>query len=346
MPGARARSTASASASVSGRASDSAPVSVSASGRASDSAPSSASASGRAFASAPASPASIEISVLTVTFGRSSALSQKLDSLARQTLDPARFELILCVNDDPDTWQAVQEARPPYRLTTFAMTPRRAAAAARNACAGRARGQLLYLSDDDAVLEPDTLERHVSAHRGLNRPALVVGGIDFVGGAETIRKRPERVHYWNANGVNTSLPRAAFERVGGFPEWLTGYGFEDVVLGYELNRAGLEAVALPDAVVRHLGPDPMRGADLDKARQAGRSAMVVARRIPELAYRVGAHPLLMAFKRILLASPLRGLWGGAAAYEAAFLEGALEARTNGAGATDVAAPAEGRDDDR
>jgi GT2 family glycosyltransferase len=288
----------------------------------------------------------IDISVLTVTFGRWSALSQKLASLARQTLDPARFELILCVNDDPDTWRALQEVRTPYHLSAFSLSPRRGAAAARNACAGRARGELLYLSDDDAVLEPDTLERHVSAHHGRPRPALVVGGIDFVDAAETIRQRPERVRYWNANGVNTSLPRAAFERVGGFPEWLSGYGFEDVVLGYELNRAGLEAVALPDAVVRHLGPDPTRGADLGKARQAGRSAMVVARRIPHLAYRVGAHPALLAIKRVLLASPLRGLWGGAAAYEAAFLEGALEARTNGVEATDAAVPAEGSDDER
>ena len=308
-----------------------------------------ASASAPAAASTAAAPARanpIDISVLTVTFGRWSALSQKLASLARQTLDPARFELILCVNDDPASWRALQEVRTPYHLTAFPLTPRRGAAVARNACAARARGDLLYLSDDDAVLEPDTLERHVSAHRGRQRPALVVGGIDFVDGAKTTRQRPERVRYWNANGVNTSLPRAAFERVGGFPEWLGGYGFEDVVLGYELNRAGLATVALPEAVVRHLGPDPMRGADLDKARQAGRSAMVVARRLPELAYRVGAHPLLLAVKRVLLASPLRALWGGAAAYEAAFLEGALEARTNGAEVADVAAGAEGSDDER
>lgn len=274
----------------------------------------------------PRAAAGVDVSVLTVTFGRLACLRQKLDSLARQTIDPARFELVLCVNDDPDTWSALQRIHMPYRVTPFALAPRRAAAAARNACAERATGELLYLSDDDAVLEPTTLERHLDAHRTLNGPSVVVGGIDFVDDDTTVRRRPDRARYWNVNGVNTSLPRAAFEQVGGFPEWITGYGFEDVVLGFELHRAGLRTVALPDATVRHLGPEPTRGFDLDKARQAGRSAAQVAGRMPQLAYRVGAHPLLLLLKRLVLATPLRRLLGEAAAYEAAFLEGAWEAR--------------------
>ncbi len=272
--------------------------------------------------------AQVELSVITVTFERLPLLQRKLASLAAQTLASERFELVLCVNDDPATAQAVRAMKLPYALVLVIGESRLSASRARNACVARARGRLLYLSDDDAILAPDTLERHLAFHRGQGTPVAAVGAIDMEHEGAVVRARTLRVGAFSVNGVNTSLPAAAFAAAGGFPEWLEGYGFEDVLLGYALQRQGVRTVALPDAPVRHVGADPRWGLDPEKARMAGRNAVRAARRHPELAFALGVHPLSIASKRVALAPPLGALWRALSRssfrYERAFLQGALE----------------------
>ena len=269
-----------------------------------------------------------EISIITVTFGRLNVLRRKLESLTAQTLAPERFELVLCVNDDPETLEFMEDITLPFALTLLPFSERLDVTRARNACVRKAQGELLYLSDDDALLYPETLERHLTLHQAQAKATVVVGGIDFEQDGMVEAVRPARVNYWNLNGVNTSLPKPAFEAAGGFPEWLTGYGLEDVLLGYALKKEGCTFAALPNVGVRHLGANPMRGLQPDKARSAGRNAVRVVKRYPELAFRLGVHPLSLGIKRLAL-SPLVGrIWKrldeGSFHYERAYLEGALE----------------------
>ncbi len=242
----------------------------------------------------------MELSVITVTFGRLGVLRQKLESLGSQTLRKDAFELVLCINADPETLRAVSALTPPFALELIGFERRQGASVARNACAKRASGSLLYFSDDDAILQGDTLERHLAFHKDQAREVAAVGGVDWEHGGRVERMRPRRVGYWNLHGVNTSLPKSVFERAGGFPEWLEGYGLEDVLLGYALETLGVPLKALPEAPVRHLGANPMWGSQPDKAVSAGRNAARVLERHPELAFRLGLHPLLLALKRLYL----------------------------------------------
>jgi len=268
------------------------------------------------------------ISVLTVTYNRRALLEEKLRALARQTLPPNNFELIVCVNGSADgTLEMLRSARTPYPLKVVSFAEGLSIAAARNACVREARGRVLYFSDDDCLPEPATLERHLEAQR---RPCVAVGAITFVHGGAEERWRPRRVGYWNANGANTSVSADAFRAVGGFDEALTGYGGEDLLLGYALKRRGLPFVALPSAPTRHLGPNPVAARNPQKARSAGRNAQRIAARHPELAYRLGVHRALITLKRLALRPPQSLLWRALNAasfhYERAYLEGALEER--------------------
>ena len=206
---------------------------------------------------------------------------------------------MLCVNGDAATLKMLEGVQTPFALTVIALERNEGSARARNACAARARGELLYFSDDDALLRPGILADHLAFHEA-HRNCVAVGGVDWETAAGVERMRPHRVSYWNLHGVNTSLAKSDFSAVGGFPEWLTTYGFEDVVLGYALQRRGLRFVALPDSAVRHIGPNPVAGRQPDKVKSAGRNAVLVAEKYPELALRLGVHPLLLRAKRSLL----------------------------------------------
>jgi len=274
----------------------------------------------------------VELSIITVTHNRRDVILKKLDSLLAQTLEPERFEWLVCVNGcEQGTLEALEKAETPFRLKVIVNTQAEAPAKARNACAQLAEGETIYLSDDDCLLFPDTLARHLAAQR--RKLGVTVGAIRFEHEGASRAWRPGRVGYWNVNGANTSLPSKAFEAVGGFDESLSGYGGEDLLLGYRLKQAGLSFMALPEALVRHLGPDPQRSGDLNKARSAGKNAIKIATRHPELAWRLGVHPLSIWLKRGLLALPLGLVWqrldSVSYAYERTYLAGALEERRRG-----------------
>ena len=278
-----------------------------------------------------------ELSVITVTHNRKAFLEKKLESLRAQSLDASRFEWIVCVNASTDDSLAfLQAASTDFHLTVVAFSEPRSISRARNACTRQAKGQVFYFSDDDCLLAPDTLTRHLNAQHA--RPSVFIGSIRFLPtaspqqpvdlNAPTDNWHPKHVDYWNLNGANSSVPRDVFLTVGGFDERLVHYGGEDLLLGFLLKQQGLVFRALPDAVVTHLGPNPMRARDDVKARSAGRNAGIIAGFYPELSFRLGVHPLLMWFKGLVFLTPLarvfKRLFPAGFAYERAYFMGARE----------------------
>lgn len=269
---------------------------------------------------------SVRLSVITVTHNRCALLEQKLTALAKQTLSPGQFELIVLVNECTDeTRKLLDAAEPPYVLKILVSETNLSPARARNLCIAEATGSVLYFSDDDCLPDPETLAKHLLTQ---TRACVAIGGLEFVHAGQREVWQPERVNFWNTNGANTSVPAASFRAVGGFDESLTGYGGEDVALGYALRASPF--VALPDAKAVHLGPNPVRSGDLDKAYSAGCNAQRLASRYPALAYRLGVHRVLLEFKRWALLGLPRHLWRRFApqlyAYERAYLQGALKER--------------------
>ncbi len=269
---------------------------------------------------------SVQLSVITVTHDREALLRQKLAALEAQTLPPEQFEVVVLANACTDeTAKLLEETQTPYRLRVQVSPELLSPARARNLCAAAATGRVLYFSDDDCLPAPETLRKHLAEQL---RPCVAVGGLEFIAANHTERWSPQRVGFWNLSGANTSVPAAAFRRVGGFDETLSGYGGEDVALGFALKE--LPFVALPDAPAQHLGPNPVRSGDLQKAYSAGRNARRLAGRYPALKYRLGVHWGLLALKRFALLGPPRLFWQRLApevyAYERAYLLGALEER--------------------
>lgn len=276
-------------------------------------------------------PAPPELSVITVTHARRELVLQKGDTLSRQTIGADAFEWVVLVHEDVDGTEgalrafASERAAFPVRIEVRGRL--RSIGAARREAVAAARGPTLVFSDDDCLAAPDLLERHRACQR--TAAGVWLGPVTFRSEGREDRWMPAPA-WWQLNGANASLPREAYRAVDGFDEALEGYGGEDLLLGYRLHRAGVPFQACPDAAVVHVGPNPVAGADPEKARQAGANAARIAGRYPELAYRLGVTPWLMRLKALLYDAPwtpaLARIGGGRFAYERAYYHGAKARR--------------------
>ena len=94
---------------------------------------------------------------------------------------------------------------------------------------------------------------------------------------------------------NCSVRRSDLDRVGRFDEAFTGYGHEDLELGYRLQHAGVHIEYAPEAVNYHWHPVPY---DQQQGRMelAGRSTVRFFRKHPtfDVRLRLGMTPLSLA----------------------------------------------------
>lgn len=283
------------------------------------------------------------ISVITASRNRRSYLLRKLVSLREQQLQPGLFEWVISLDGSTDDSALVLERelseRPPAFAVTVGVNPGPGGAAgARNHAVSLSSGRLLLLSDDDVLLPPGCLAAHVAAHR--QEKSVVIGDLRLpaeqrVGTArEPFEKLPDyggRGVWTNITGANTSLPRTAFDAVGGYDSGFRDYGGEDSDLGLRLKRHGYPILRSPAAWAVHDGS--VLG-DAAKAESAGRAGVRVWRKLGGLepAFMLGVHPLMLSLKSLVFSTPLRRLLPGAYAdYESAYLHGArleLEAGSN------------------
>ncbi|HLA63663.1 MAG TPA: glycosyltransferase family 2 protein, partial [Rhodothermales bacterium] len=122
-------------------------------------------------------------------------------------------------------------------------------AAARNAGARAARGDVLFFVDADVVVRPDTLARVRRAFAEDAGLAALIGSYDDTPGDPGFLSQyrnllhhhthqtahGEARTFWGACGA---IRQAAFHAVGGFDEAYREPSVEDIELGYRLVRAG------------------------------------------------------------------------------------------------------------
>jgi glycosyltransferase involved in cell wall biosynthesis len=112
--------------------------------------------------------------VIVPTYNRPARLSRCLEGLARQDAGRAVFEVMVVDDGGADPLDAVVE---PFRAQLDVRLLRQAnagPAAARNAGAAAARGQLLAFTDDDCIPAPDWLTQLMRTHERF--PTGLIGG--------------------------------------------------------------------------------------------------------------------------------------------------------------------------
>ncbi|MBC5798423.1 MAG: glycosyltransferase family 2 protein [Candidatus Eremiobacteraeota bacterium] len=259
-----------------------------------------------------------ELTVVIPTYNRLETLREVIPSLLRQDVSAQRYDIVVADSNSND-------GTADY-LATVARTDVRVRhlpgayagrAAARNAGIAAARGDLVLFTDADIIAAPDLLRHHLARHRADGDLAVV--GMELQVGSfaeyERLRDHPaqrrplhppsrKRLSWLYFLTGNASVRKRDLERVGCFDESFTGYGHEDLELGYRLAHAGVTLFYQPRAVNYHWHPVPY---DEQKSKMtlAGRSTVRFYRKHPHFTVRarLGMTPLSLSLHAVLRRTP-------------------------------------------
>lgn len=202
-----------------------------------------------------------EVSVIVPSHARRLRLRWLLNSLEEQTLDPARFEVIVVHDYDDEDTRNVIERHPltaagvlrQIRIEPGTGHPARQ----RNLGWRAATAPLVAFTDDDCRADPGWLDAYLAA--ASQHPGAIVQGVT--------RNEPYEIETWAAPHVrtldiphppneflqtcNVLYPRELLERLDGFDERFEAPAGEDTDLGLRAAEAGAEIRGAYDAVVYH-----------------------------------------------------------------------------------------------
>ncbi|MFZ0522019.1 MAG: glycosyltransferase [Candidatus Acidiferrales bacterium] len=206
-------------------------------------------------------------SVIVPTYNRQRVLAECLDALARQSVAPDIFEVIVVDDGSSDETERVcRDFKPSYSFQ-YLRQLNAGAGAARRRGVQHARGEYLVLFNDDTISAPDLLAQHWKAHRDCpHERQAVLGDFRFPAAAQDralarfLIESPfffpqatlQAGTYWEYTYVitcNLSVKREAVLAVGSFdPRFRVA---EDSDLGLRLSRRGFGVRYVPEAQAVH-----------------------------------------------------------------------------------------------
>jgi len=178
----------------------------------------------------------LAVSVIITTYNRAEALAETLRALGEQSLDPARYEIVVVDNGCVDaTPEVLAGFAPRCGFIPLRVAENAGISGARNLAISRARGEILVLVSDDLIVPPGFLAAHLETHRRF--PGYwVVGGfrqldsltdspfgrfLDHLEQSfeESRKASPIEPEIWelrHPTARNLSIPRADLDRIGLF----------------------------------------------------------------------------------------------------------------------------------
>ena len=222
------------------------------------------------------------VSVVVPARNAEATLPRALEALAAQELGE-EYEVVVVDAGSTDRTAELVEASGFARLVGSDQV---GPAHARNLGAASTTGDLLAFTDADCFPEPGWLAAGVAALQGA----------DLVQGAVHPDRSARMGPFDRSIGVgreiglyetaNLLVRREAFDRVGGFKEWLAPdigppHMAEDILFGWEVRRAGGVTRFCADSVVQH-AVFPRNGWEFVAERRRERYFPDIARTVPEL----------------------------------------------------------------
>ncbi len=200
----------------------------------------------------------MRISVIIPAFNARNELALSLKSLAHSVFRP--HECIVVDDGSTDDSAVVAGA---LNATVIRLSHQAGPAAARNAGAAIATGDILFFVDADVCVQPDTLQRIDCSFEADPSLSALIGSYDdtpfekdFLSQYRNLMHhfvhqtgREEASTFWSGCGA---IRTSAFRDVSGFDESYTRPAIEDIELGYRLKLRSHKLVLDHDLTVKHL----------------------------------------------------------------------------------------------
>ncbi len=212
----------------------------------------------------------LDISIVMPTYNRIDTLREVIPTLLDQTLSAGRYEIVIADSQSTDgTVQFLAEIQAHDGRIRYVPGPYAGRGAARNAGIQAARAPVVLFTDADILASPTLLERHAQGHAAAGTTRIAIVGCELqvrsLDDYRTQRDRPDtrrplhpatrrRLSWLYFLTGNASVRRDDLLRVGCFDEQFTGYGHEDLELGYRLEKDGVEIHYDARAVNYHWHP--------------------------------------------------------------------------------------------
>lgn len=221
----------------------------------------------------------MQISVIIPTYQRPAKIAACVAALARQSLDPGAYEVLVGLDGhDPEAGRAAERAWSEAGGQNLRVVEceKMGLAAVRNRLLEAARGRIMLSTNDDVLAERRFLEAHVRAHAEAGRTVVVSGSspwvvhepdrmfdrliretsmVFFYPAMDTAEAGADRGRDWgfrHAWGLNMSTPMDAAREVGGFGVYPAKYGYEDNEFAFKLaQKYGAPVLYRPEAVAWH-----------------------------------------------------------------------------------------------
>lgn len=192
----------------------------------------------------------MKVSLITTVLNASDRVGAFLESVAWQTR-PADEVIVVDGGSTDGTLEILREAKDDVSLLE---EPGANIARGRNLAIASATHDVIAVSDADCVLERDWLERLLEpleagadVSMGFYRPLAD----SFLGRAMACVNLPDADELdettFMPSGRSVGFTKEAFERAGGYPEWLD-IG-EDMFVDHRFRELGLDMRLAPDAIV-------------------------------------------------------------------------------------------------
>ena len=210
--------------------------------------------------------------IVLCTYNRAALLGEALASIRDIDYPPAEFELLVIDNNSTDDTKGIAEkfsASAPFSVR-YILEKKRGLSAARNTAIKNARGEYLFLTDDDQLVDRNVLKEHKKMIDKYGA-RVIQGNIDvtFPDGrpawlGDDLARWLGRIPYdkegttpVELHGGNLVFKKEIFDMIGGFREdlgkGLTGYS-ADTDLSRKLAAAGEKIIFAPKALIYHIIP--------------------------------------------------------------------------------------------
>jgi GT2 family glycosyltransferase len=246
------------------------------------------------------------------TYNRRETLEQVLPTILEQTYPRDAYEIILSDSGSTDGTREMVEAMniPNLRMITG---ENRGRSGARNRGIREAKGEIILFTDADILADPHLLEEHSKIHSARKNVAVVGREVqvDTLEEYRHVAEHPEDRRCMHSESTkelswlffltgNASAPKDALIRVGMFDENFTGYGHEDLELGYRLKKSGMHIIYNINALNYHWHPVSFEE-KCDKMHMSGVSTVRFYRKHkdPMIKLLMGVNPVTMALHSVI-----------------------------------------------